>query len=193
MPPWPISSSILKSPRTEPVASTLIQTVGTGPLQSTPAVEARGNLGQTGVTMPGTKLATPHAATATELKAQIEAERAGAPFVIYRDGEGRHHLHVLDAGQSHVTLGRRGSADLPLPWDEEVSRVHAELIRTGEEWTLSDDGLSLNGTFVNGEPIHGRRRLRDGDALRIGTTVLVSRTPKDQDSKPPRPRTTCAP
>ena len=137
--------------------------------------------------MPGTEPATPHAATATELKAQIEAERAGAPFVIYRDGEGRHHLHVLDTGQSHVTLGRRGSADLPLPWDEEVSRVHAELIRTGEEWTLSDDGLSLNGTFVNGEPIHGRRRLRDGDALRIGTTVLVFRDPKDQDSKATAP------
>ena len=137
--------------------------------------------------MSGTEPATPHATTATELKAQIEAERAGSPFVIYRDGEGRHHLHVLDSEHARVTLGRRGSADLPLPWDEEVSRLHAELVRAGEEWTLSDDGLSLNGSFVNGEAIRGRRRLRDGDALRIGTTVLIFRDPKDQDSKATAP------
>jgi pSer/pThr/pTyr-binding forkhead associated (FHA) protein len=94
---------------------------------------------------------------------------------------------VLDSEHSRVTLGRRGSADLPLPWDEEVSRLHAELIRAGEEWTLSDDGLSMNGSFVNGEPVHGRRRLCDGDALRIGTTVLIFRDPKDQDSKATAP------
>ncbi len=118
--------------------------------------------------MSGTGPATPHAASATELKAQIEAERAGVPFLIYRDGEAQHRLHVLDESHSRVTLGRRSSADLPMPWDEEVSRLHAELVRSGEDWTLSDDGLSLNGTFVNGEPVGGRRRLRDGDALRIG-------------------------
>src|SRR5688500_8833725 len=123
--------------------------------------------------MHGTGPATPHAASATELKAQIEAERAGVPFLIYRDGEARHKLHVLDESHTRVTMGRRSSADLPMPWDEEVSRLHAELVRSGEDWTLSDDGLSLNGTFVNGEPVGGRRRLRDGDALRIGATVLV--------------------
>ena len=143
--------------------------------------------------MPGTKLATPHAATATELKAQIEAERAGAPFVIYRDGEGRHHLHVLDAGQSHVTLGRRGSADLPLPWDEEVSRVHAELIRTGEEWTLSDDGLSLNGTFVNGEPIQVGAGSAMATRCESAPPSWSSATPRTRTRRPPRPRTTCAP
>ena len=38
---------------------------------------------------------TPHAATATELKAQIEAEREGLPFLIYRDGDGHHQITVL--------------------------------------------------------------------------------------------------
>lgn len=137
--------------------------------------------------MSGTGPATPHAASATELKAQIEAERAGVPFLIYRDGEAQHRLHVLDESHSRVTLGRRSSADLPMPWDEEVSRLHAELVRSGEDWTLSDDGLSLNGTFVNGEPVGGRRRLRDGDALRIGATVLVFRNPKDHESQATAP------
>ena len=129
----------------------------------------------------------PHAATATELKAQIEAEREGLPFLIYRDGAGEHRLLVLDAEREHVTLGRRGSADVPLEWDEEVSRLHAELVHKGEDWTLADDGLSLNGSFVNGEPVRGQRRLQDGDALRLGSTVLVFRNPRAHDSNATTP------
>ena len=129
----------------------------------------------------------PHAATAAELKAQIEAERAGLPFLIYRDGEGEHQLLVLAPERDQVTLGRRTSADLPLEWDEEVSRLHAELVRKGEDWTLMDDGLSLNGSFVNGEPVRGRRRLEDGDALRVGSTVLVFRNPRAHESNATKP------
>jgi pSer/pThr/pTyr-binding forkhead associated (FHA) protein len=137
--------------------------------------------------MSGSRPATPHAASAAELKAQIEAEREGLPFLIYRDGDGKHRLHVLRDATDRVTLGRRTSADIPLDWDEEVSRLHAELVRSDRDWTLSDDGLSLNGSFVNGEPIRGRRRLRDGDALRIGATVLVFRNPRDGESRATMP------
>jgi pSer/pThr/pTyr-binding forkhead associated (FHA) protein len=137
--------------------------------------------------MSGKQPATPHAASAVELKAQIEAEREGLPFLIYRDGEARHQLHVLVDSQERVTLGRRTSANLAFPWDEEVSRLHAELVRSGDDWTLSDDGLSLNGSFVNGEPVRGRRRLRDGDAVRVGVTVLVFRNPRDGESSATAP------
>jgi pSer/pThr/pTyr-binding forkhead associated (FHA) protein len=132
--------------------------------------------------MPGTGPAGPHAASAAELKAQIDAEREGLPFLIYRDGEGRHSLHVLADSKDRVSLGRRTSADVPLHWDDEVSRLHAELVRSGHDWTLTDDGLSLNGSFVNGKPVRGRCRLRDGDALRVGATVLVFRNPRDGES-----------
>jgi FHA domain/Bacterial regulatory proteins, luxR family len=137
--------------------------------------------------MPVDLPATPHAASATELKAQIEAEREGLPFLIFRDREARHHLFVLDERQERVTLGRRSSADVPLNWDGEVSRLHAELVRKGVEWTLMDDGLSLNGSFVNGQPVRGHRRLRDGDAIRLGATVLVFRNPRDQESHATKP------
>jgi len=133
--------------------------------------------------VPGTPSATPHAATAVELKAQIDAERDGLPFLIYRDDSGRHQLFVLSDDLERLTLGRRSSTDLPLPWDDEVSRVHAELVRKGEDWTITDDGLSLNGSFVNGEVVRGRRRLQDGDALRVGATVIVFRNPKDRESQ----------
>ena len=135
----------------------------------------------------GSQPVSPHAASATELKAQIEAERDGLPFLIYRDGEGKHMLHVLVDGKERVTLGRRTSADVPLAWDDEVSRLHAELVRSGRDWSLSDEGLSLNGTFVNGEAIRGRRRLKDGDAVRLGATVLVFRNPGDGESSATAP------
>ena len=39
----------------------------------------------------------------------------------------------------------------PLTWDPDASRVHAELVRLADAWVVVDDGLSRNGTFVNGE------------------------------------------
>jgi len=126
---------------------------------------------------------SPHASTAVELKSQIEAEREGQPFLIYRDGEARHRIMALDPSRERLTLGRRSSTDLPLDWDEEVSRLHAELVRKGDDWTLVDNGLSMNGSFVNGEPVRGQRRLRDGDAVRLGGTVLIFRSPSDQESR----------
>jgi len=138
-------------------------------------------------TVPARHPVTPHAATAVELKAQIEAERAGVPFLIYRDGDGQHRLLVLGDERDRLTLGRSPSADLALSWDDEVSRTHAELQRKGEDWTLVDDGLSLNGSFVNGDPVAGHRRLRDGDAVRVRVTVLVFRNPKDEESQATAP------
>jgi pSer/pThr/pTyr-binding forkhead associated (FHA) protein len=131
----------------------------------------------------GVSPASPHAASAVELKAQIEAEREGQPFLIYRDEDGRHELLVLEPDTDRITLGRRSSADLTLFWDDEVSRLHAEIVRKGEDWTLEDNGLSLNGTFVNGEPVRAHRRLHDGDALRLGSTVIVFRNPRDRESR----------
>jgi pSer/pThr/pTyr-binding forkhead associated (FHA) protein len=125
----------------------------------------------------------PHAATASELKAQIEAARGGQPFLVFRDGLGHHRIVVLDAATERYTVGRRSSATISLAWDEEVSRLHAELVAVGEDWTVVDDGLSVNGSFVNGEPIRGRRRLRDGDTLRFGSTVLVFRDPRQGESR----------
>ena len=130
---------------------------------------------------------SPHAATAVELKAQIEAEREGRPFLIHRDGEGEHRITPLGADAERLTIGRRSSADLSLHWDDEVSRLHTELVRKGEEWAIVDNGLSLNGSFVNGEPVRGQRRLRDGDAIRVGTTVLIFRSPRDQESQATAP------
>jgi pSer/pThr/pTyr-binding forkhead associated (FHA) protein len=117
----------------------------------------------------------PHAANVTELRAQIEAERAGYPFLVLRDGSGAQRIVLLE-GQ-RLTVGRHESADLAMDWDDRVSRLHAQLEPMAADWVLADDGLSRNGSYVNGERIMGRQRLRDGDLLRFGSTHVAFRNP----------------
>jgi pSer/pThr/pTyr-binding forkhead associated (FHA) protein len=119
-----------------------------------------------------------HAASPRELRERIEAERVGAAFLVYRDGQGRQAILLLD-GRDRVTIGRRPSNDLALDWDSEVSRVHAALERAGDEWTVTDDGLSHNGTYVDGERVTGRRRLRDGDVIAVGSCTVAFCAPSD--------------
>jgi pSer/pThr/pTyr-binding forkhead associated (FHA) protein len=108
-----------------------------------------------------------------DLEARRAAEKRGEPFLLLRDDQGVQRIVELDDGAGSVTVGRRLEADVPLPWDPEVSRLHAELEFKAGEWTLCDDGFSQNGTYVNGLRIHGRRRLVDGDLLRIGQTAIA--------------------
>jgi len=124
----------------------------------------------------------PAAASSSEPKARPGAERRAAPFLAYRDGDGLQQLVMLDELPSPVTIGRSAAAGIRLEWDDEVSRLHAELTRVGEDWTIVDDGLSRNGTYINGERISGRRRLRDGDNLRFGGTTILFRAQRDRES-----------
>ncbi len=93
-------------------------------------------------------------------------------FLRYTDDTGRQHELSLDPEQQRFTIGRNVQADLVLGWDAEVSRLHAAVEYLGAHWTIVDDGLSRNGTFVNGERLIGRRRLSPGDRIRVGTTLV---------------------
>jgi pSer/pThr/pTyr-binding forkhead associated (FHA) protein len=105
------------------------------------------------------------------------AQRRGDPFLVWRDAHGRQVILSLRDGWERITIGRGAAADVSLPWDSEVSRVHTELLRLGDDWAAVDNGISRNGTFVNAEPIERRRRLLDGDELRVGDTVLGFHAP----------------
>ena len=93
------------------------------------------------------------------------------------DGEGLHRRLELDGVRRPVTIGRRAEADVALAHDREVSRVHAELEHRAGEWTITDDGLSQNGTWVNEMRLVGRRRLSDGDVVRLGRTLITYSRP----------------
>jgi pSer/pThr/pTyr-binding forkhead associated (FHA) protein len=115
--------------------------------------------------------------SAPELKAQIEAERRGRPFLVFRDGEGEQRIVAVEPGTESLWVGRGESADLRLDWDGEVSALHAQIEVVRDECTLLDDGLSRNGSFVGERRVDGRRRLRDGDTLRFGRTTVLFRRP----------------
>lgn len=117
----------------------------------------------------------------TELKARIEAERKGEPFVLYSDGSDRQQLFSFEPGVASASVGRSGSSDLVLDWDEQVSRLHARFERAQEDLTVVDDGLSSNGTFVNDERLSGRHRLADGDTVRVGSVTMIFRSPQGEE------------
>src|ERR1700730_1221177 len=83
-----------------------------------------------------------------------------------------------------VTIGRSRDSDIFLP-DQWLSRHHAEVLHKDASFFLHDLG-SKNGTLLNGEPVHGDRRLRHGDVITLGEHVLTfSIEEVDEDSQPP--------
>ena len=101
-----------------------------------------------------------HQSTPVELRERLAAERRGVPFLVMRDDTAAQRIIVLTETTSRVSIGRSGMCDIALTWDSEVSRLHAELERTGDQWLIVDDGLSSNGSFVAGEQSQAGRRLR---------------------------------
>lgn len=93
-----------------------------------------------------------------------------------------------DTGDELVlNIGRREGCDIHMPYDNQVSRLHARLgcISTAvtasdsvtEPYVLSfwlEDMRSRNGTFIEREkdPLRGRTSLRPGTLFRIGRTWL---------------------
>jgi sigma-B regulation protein RsbU (phosphoserine phosphatase) len=84
-----------------------------------------------------------------------------------------------------VTIGRSRDSDIFLP-DQWLSRHHAEILKKDASFFLHDLG-SKNGTLLNGEPVHGDRRLRHGDVITLGEHVLTFSIEEtvDEDSQPP--------
>ena len=119
------------------------------------------------------------------MQARVEAERSGEPFLLFRDGAGNDRSFAFPHAAASVAVGRDPSADLILDWDAQISRAHARFERTQGDWEVVDDGPSRNGTFVNGERVSGRCRVRDHDMVRFGRTTVTFRSPAMQ--QPPQP------
>jgi pSer/pThr/pTyr-binding forkhead associated (FHA) protein len=67
-------------------------------------------------------------------------------------------------------IGRDPGLELTLT-DAQVSRRHARLT-IDRDRILVEDLNSSNGTFVNGNPVQARTRLKVGDELVLGASVL---------------------
>ncbi len=77
----------------------------------------------------------------------------------------------------HAVLGRHPDCDVVLDVAA-VSRHHAKIIHETGRYFLEDLG-SRNGTFINGQMIHGRAALQEGD--QVGICDLAFHFHLDQD------------
>jgi hypothetical protein len=82
---------------------------------------------------------------------------------------------VSQTRSSGARAGRGAEAELRLPDEPTVSRVHAEFTVEDGRWHITN--LGRNGTTVNGMPLTGEQVIRDGDSIGWGTQpgALVSR------------------
>src|SRR3954447_1866139 len=87
-------------------------------------------------------------------------------IVIKGTDEGRQFPLTADTDST----GRDSSSRIRLT-DTEVSRKHAEFVRTADGYRVRDVG-SVNGTFVNNQSVKDAL-LQPGDHVQIGQTVLV--------------------
>ncbi|MDQ1467725.1 MAG: hypothetical protein QOH10_2140 [Actinomycetota bacterium] len=70
-----------------------------------------------------------------------------------------------------LTIGRAAGCGVSLPEDTFVSNVHARVFERDGDVFVEDLG-STNGTLVNGTPLDSVRKLRKGDRIQAGHTVL---------------------
>lgn len=105
-------------------------------------------------------------------------QQSSEPFQMTEDSELNAYLTVVAGPDRGRRFGLRPVSrigrDLRLdirPHDPEISRHHAGLTFDGQGFTAEDLG-STNGTFVNEERLVGRRRMKNGDILRVGASSM---------------------
>ncbi|OKJ42730.1 hypothetical protein AMK22_07910 [Streptomyces sp. CB01580] len=104
-----------------------------------------------------------------EAQAAVEALPVGSALLVVRRGPNSGSRFLLDG--ELTTAGRHPQSDIFLD-DVTVSRRHVEFRRNPDgSFTVSDVG-SLNGTYVNREPIDSVA-LSNGDEVQIGKYRLV--------------------
>ena len=81
---------------------------------------------------------------------------------------------IYSLNDEKITIGRSSSCSIPIP-DRFLSRQHAEIVRVDGEWFVTDAG-SVNGTYLNGDRVNDRARLRPGDRITIGDNEIVVMT-----------------
>ncbi|GAB3548139.1 pSer/pThr/pTyr-binding forkhead associated (FHA) protein [Actinopolyspora lacussalsi] len=98
----------------------------------------------------------------------VDALPAGSALLVVKRGPNAGSRFLLD--RETTSSGRHPDSDIFLD-DVTVSRRHAEFRREGAEYVVVDVG-SLNGTYVNREPVD-TSVLANGDEVQIGKFRLV--------------------
>jgi DNA-binding NtrC family response regulator len=106
----------------------------------------------------------------------IEVSGSGAPprpgVIVAFSGAAPMSL-VLPLGDEPMAIGRAEHDDSILP-DHRLSRAHCTVALSPAGWVVRDLG-SRNGTFVDGEPVHGERVFPSPAVIRAASTILLPR------------------
>jgi pSer/pThr/pTyr-binding forkhead associated (FHA) protein len=102
---------------------------------------------------------------------------AAPPQLVLATGRRAGQTWRLPAPPSRLLAGRGEGCEIVLD-DPDCSRQHAEFVRDGDGVLVRDLG-SKNGVLVAGRRVL-ERRLRDGDEIRLGRTVLAFSDPAEQ-------------
>ena len=110
-------------------------------------------------TRPGGKRKERKSRSSTSLSLEIvePAERAGERYEVEEGTE--------------LSLGRSVTCDVAIPDDVYASTLHARFFRDGSN-LLIEDLQSTNGTYVNTERVVVPTRLRRGDIVQAGGTIM---------------------
>ena len=108
-----------------------------------------------------------HHRTPAELKAELDAEHAGTPFLVFRVGDGQ-VVRILPE-QGRLTLGREEACDFSSPTTTRSRACTASSSVSAGIGCSPTMGLAQRHV-LNGERLHGERALHDGDTIRLGTT-----------------------
>jgi pSer/pThr/pTyr-binding forkhead associated (FHA) protein len=98
--------------------------------------------------------------------------------LVFEDERGARRTFPLG---SDVTVGRSAEGCDVRLCTRNVSRRHARFTVVGGVPFIEDAG-SLNGTYVNGVRLRGRRRLKDGDLVRVGDHALLVEMGTSEDT-----------
>ena len=85
--------------------------------------------------------------------------------------EPRHRRGTAIALTGEITLGRDETCTISIQDDSYVSQLHLRVYDYDGQPMVEDLG-STNGTFHNGNRLHGSRLLHQGDRIQVGTTVI---------------------
>ncbi|MGC8927353.1 MAG: tetratricopeptide repeat protein [Myxococcota bacterium] len=97
--------------------------------------------------------------------------------IIIEDDEGR--ITQVPFRWPEITIGRKEGNVIRLT-ERNVSRFHAKIIKENQGIVIQDLD-SYNGVKINGDRIHGKAFIKDGDIIHIGDYKIILKYEQDRD------------
>ncbi|MGB3736400.1 MAG: FHA domain-containing protein [Ilumatobacter sp.] len=109
------------------------------------------------------------APAATKTRKPPKGRGGHAARLVILEPKHRRGMAVAIAGE--ITLGRDDSCTITIQDDSYVSTLHLRIYDYDGQ-PMVEDLDSTNGTFHNGNRLHGSKLLQPGDRIQVGTTVI---------------------